>query len=257
MFVYEINGIKIFFSKDFNETIKLIDTIITETKNPCQITTLNTLIYYQTKKDFETYLAVKNSKLVIADSFGITFFVNIFNFKFFKRQPGIELIDYLCLLSKRKNYKIYLLGSTKEVVSKTKFVLEKKYLLEICGAHHGYFLNSQNLTNEVIKDINAKSVDILLVGLPTEIQEKWIFKNLNKLNCRIVIGVGGSFDVISGKIPRAPRLFQIIGLEWYYRLLIQPSRIKRILKLPLAMIFLFFDFLKNYFNKFNFKYEKR
>ncbi len=255
MFIYEINGIKIFFSRNFDETINLIDNILAKTKNPCQITTLNTLIYYQTKKDFETYLAVKNSKLVIADSFGITFFVNLFNFKFFRRQPGIELIHYIFLLSKRKNYKIYLLGSTEEVVLKTKVVLEKKYLLKIYGVHHGYFLNSQDLTEKVISDINSKSIDILLVGLPTEIQEKWIFKNLNKLNCKIVIGVGGSFDVISNTLPRAPKLFQIICLEWYYRLLIQPSRIKRILKLPLAIFFLFFDFLKNHFNKFNLRYE--
>jgi N-acetylglucosaminyldiphosphoundecaprenol N-acetyl-beta-D-mannosaminyltransferase len=122
--------------------------------------------------------------------------------------------------------------------------LKKQFCVDVVGYHHGYiFLDGKDFSEEIIDDINKKSVDILLVGLPTELQEHWIKKNIDKLNCKIVIGVGGSFDIISGRLKRAPKLFRILGLEWYFRLLQEPWRIKRILKLPLALTILFFDCL--------------
>lgn len=244
MFIFELRGIKISFPKNPQDVLRDIEKIIATKRYPSQIVTLNTLIYYQTKRDFETYAALKNASLVLPDSFGITFFCSIFNFRILKRYPGINLIHYICLLAKEKKYKIYLLGATQEVVEKTKSILKDRYFVNIVGCHNGYIFNDNNLSDKIVKDISEKVVDILLVGLPTEIQERWIYKNLHRLNCKIAIGLGGSFDVISGKLKRAPKIFQYIGLEWYYRLLIEPWRIKRIVKLPLAVTFLIYDCIK-------------
>jgi N-acetylglucosaminyldiphosphoundecaprenol N-acetyl-beta-D-mannosaminyltransferase len=243
MFTYEINGIRISFPKNINQLIRTIDKVISNAVYPCQIVTLNTLIYLQTKLNYLTYQAVKSS-LVIPDSFGISFCTSLFSLRFLKKYPGIELIHYLCLLAKQKNYKLYLLGAKQEVVEKAGDVLKQRYGVNIVGIHHGYFFKPKDLSYEVIEDINKKSPDILLVGLPTEIQEGWIYENLKKLNCKIVIGLGGSFDVISGRISRAPKIFRFLNMEWYYRLLLEPWRIKRIIKLPLAFILLFFDCVK-------------
>jgi len=243
MFTYEVNKIKISFPKDINQLINTIDEIISGSSSPCQIVTLNTLIYLQTKLDFSAYQSLKSS-LVIPDSFGISFCASLFNLRFLKRYPGIELIHYLCLLAKQKNYKFYLLGAKQEVVEKARDVLKQRYGVNIVGIHNGYFFKPRDLSDKVIEDINEKSPDILLVGLPSEVQESWIYKNLKKLNCKIVVGLGGSFDVISGKISRAPKIFRILNMEWYYRLLLEPWRVKRIIKLPLAFILLFFDCFK-------------
>ncbi len=242
MYVFRIGKIKVVFAK-VEEILKQIESFLSKEK-PCQIVTLNSLIYLQSKIDYLTKKALEEAKLILCDSFGIALCCSIFSAKVLKHQPGIELIDHICCLAKEKNCKIYLFGANEIVVSNVAEKLKKEFLINVVGYHHGYiFLNNKDLSDKVVEEINKRSVDILFVALPTEIQEHWIKKHIDKLNCKVVIGVGGSFDIISGKLKRAPKLFRILGLEWYYRLLQEPWRIKRILRLPLAITILFFDCL--------------
>jgi len=126
---------------------------------------------------------------------------------------GIELIKNL-------KGKIFLFGGTKEVVEKTKEKLGQK----IVGAENGY----QDFNN-VIEKINIARPDILLVGLGSPKQEKFIYENLSKMpSVKLAVGVGGAFDFISGRVKRAPKILQKIGMEWLWRLFVQPQRIKRI-----------------------------
>ena len=116
--------------------------------------------------------------------------------------------------------KIFLFGATQEVVKKT----AEKLGGSVIGYEHGY----QDL-EKVVEKINLVKPEILLVGLGSPKQEKFIYYNLKKMpSVKLAIGVGGAFDFISGRIKRAPKFLQKIGLEWLWRLILQPRRIKRI-----------------------------
>ncbi|MCS7227554.1 MAG: WecB/TagA/CpsF family glycosyltransferase [Endomicrobia bacterium] len=253
MYVFHFHHTKIIFAK-IEEIIKCIDSILSTTfQIPSQIITLNLLIYLQSKFCHFTREAISSAKLIICDSAGISLCCSLFSFKLLKHQPGIELIEHICKLASDKGYKIYLLGSTQQVVEIVKQKLETKFCVNIVGVHHGFIFSPTDLTGQVIDDINSLLPDILFVGLPTEIQERWIYQNLPRLKCKIVIGIGGSFDVISGKLKRAPKFFRKLGLEWYFRLLQQPWRIARVIKLPLAFAFFIYDCFKEKLSKFNTK----
>lgn len=137
----------------------------------------------------------------------------------FLKKPIKESINGVDLIYKLKG-KTFLLGGKKGVAEKVK----EKLNTEIVGAEHGY----QDL-NQVIEKINKANPDILLVNLGSPGQEKWIYYNLKKMpSVKVAIGVGGAFDFISGRIKRAPRPLQRTGLEWLWRLILQPWRVKRI-----------------------------
>lgn len=128
---------------------------------------------------------------------------------------GIELIKNL-------KGRIFLFGATQEVVERTAEKLGER----IAGFEHGY----QNYDG-VINKINQIKPEILLVGLGSPKQEKFIAENLSKMPCvKLAIGVGGAFDFISGRVKRAPKIFQKSGLEWLWRLILQPQRISRIFR---------------------------
>ena len=102
--------------------------------------------------------------------------------------------------------------------------------LKIVGVHNGYFNEKEE--RNIISDIKRAHPSLLLVGLGSPKQEKWIYNNLRLTGAKAAIGIGGSFDVMSGNLKRAPKIFCRLGLEWFYRLITQPTRIKRMMKLP-------------------------
>ncbi len=256
--VVEINKIKILFAKK-EEVIKQISKLLSSSNTrPCQVVTLNSLIYLQTKFDYTIFKAVKDAALVLPDSLGIIMVGFLLTGKKFSRITGVDVVCDIFKLAHKKGYKLFLLGSRQQVVEKVKLFITKRYSVEVVGVHHGYFDPDDE---SIIERINIAEPDILLVGLPAEppfrifykknnnipIQEKWVYKNLAKLKTKLVIGIGGSFDVLSGELSRAPKFFQILGLEWYYRFLQQPWRIIRLIKLPLAMMFLIIDVITQKF----------
>ena len=122
--------------------------------------------------------------------------------------------------------------------------MQEKYPhLKIVGGHNGYFDEKEE--KKILYDIKKLSPSILLVGLGAPKQEKWIYDNIRLTTAKVAIGIGGSFDVMSGKTKRAPKIFCKLGLEWFYRLLKQPSRFMRMLRLPqFALIVLKKQYLK-------------
>lgn len=140
------------------------------------------------------------------------------------RFTGIDCMDIICNQSRTINAKIFLYGAKPNVVNNAKIKLEAKYPgINIVGVLDGY----QEDNDSIIDIINKSKADILFVALGSPKQEYWIENNKNKLNVKILQGVGGSFDVISGKVKRAPKWMQRIGLEWFYRLIKQPNRVWR------------------------------
>jgi len=145
---------------------------------------------------------------------------------------GVELIYKLNQKSKIKNQKLFLLGGTEDVVKKT----AEKLGDSVIGFEHGY----RDL-DKVVEKINLAKPEILLVGLGSPEQEKFIYNHLSKMpSVKLAIGVGGAFDFISGQVKRAPKIIQKIGMEWLWRLILEPRRVKRIFLGVFGLILLTF-----------------
>ncbi len=156
---------------------------------------------------------------------------------------GIDLIHAICASDFMAGKRIYLLGAGKGIAEKAGEKIKEKYPdIVIAGAEEGgegdFFKEVDEL---LIGRINAASPDVLFVALGSPKQEKWIARNLSRLeSVRVAMGVGGSFDVISGKVRRAPRLLQERGMEWLWRLMCDPRRLKRIYNASFRLAWLIF-----------------
>lgn len=198
-----------------------------------QIVTPDTLAMLRARKDNQYLKITKEASLVTPDGAGLLWATATLDHPLIERITGIDLINLICQLAVKKNYCLYLLGSKEEVIQKAVENLERRYPgIRIVGYHHGYFgFNEEG----IIKEIKKKKPDFLLVGMGVPKQEIWISKVKENLGVPVCIGIGGSFDVLSGKIPRAPLWMQNHGMEWIYRLLKEPKRIKRAVALPYFM----------------------
>jgi N-acetylglucosaminyldiphosphoundecaprenol N-acetyl-beta-D-mannosaminyltransferase len=142
---------------------------------------------------------------------------------------------HTCELAPLRNYRIFILGAPEEVNAAAVEELRRRFPgINIVGRANGYFEPRAN--SDLVRRINDSATDILFVALGSPRQERWIEANLPHLNVRVCQGIGGTLDTIVGTAKRAPHAWQALGLEWAYRLLSQPSRAKRQLKL-LAFVF--------------------
>ena len=143
-------------------------------------------------------------------------------------------------LAYRKDKSIYFLGGKEGVAEEAEVKLRQRYKdINIVGMHNGYFDDEEEKI--IINDIINLKPDIVFVALGAHKQEKWIFRNRHNMPVKIAMGVGGSIDVIAGKVKRAPLFYQKAGLEWFYRLLKEPKRIFRVLKLPKFILLSLYD----------------
>lgn len=180
------------------------------------------------RKNSELKMLLNSSTYKIADGVGVIIASTIKRGNIKSRITGIDCMDMLCKLSNDNGYKIFMYGAKEEIIKQAKINLEKKYPnIKIVGYINGY----EKDNDLIIKKINEAKPNILFVALGSPKQEFWIKENMKKLDVNIFQGVGGSFDVFSQNIKRAPKWMQNIGLEWFYRLLKEPSRIGRQLKL--------------------------
>lgn len=210
-----------------------------------KIFTPNPEMLVDAEKD-EYFKKVLNSgDLNVCDGFGLALVGGL------KRYSGVDLMQDVCVLAEKQNRSIYLLGSgSDEVVSRTLEVLKQKYSgLDIVGYNKGPILKTEDLrlkieneeeNEELLYNIIMTAPDILFVAFGHGKQEKWIFENLPHLpSVKIAMGVGGTFDYISGRVKRAPLFLRQIGLEWLYRLIKQPKRIGRIFKATFKFLYLY------------------
>ena len=200
------------------------------------VVTLNAEGIYMAQHDAEFLTVIENAGLVTPDGNGVLWAARQMNVNLPERVTGIDLIHALCAKGAKKSWRIYLLGGKPGIAEEASKALQGTYPgIEICGVHDGYFHSQAEDEEQVITDIAAQKPDILLVGMGMPFQEKWLAANAGRLNVAVAIGVGGSFDVIAGRIKRAPKLWQKLKLEWLWRVFLEPKRIKRIMVLPLFM----------------------
>lgn len=173
-------------------TQKLINAI--ENNEKCFVVTPNPEIVMIAQKDLELKKIINSADLVIADGIGIVLASKFNKIKIKNRVAGYDLVQKFFSMS--KNYKIYFLGSSSQIIELAKKNMQEKFKnINIVGAHNGFFDNNE----EIINQINLLNPDVLLVGMGAPKQEKWIYKYKDKLNAKVFIGIGGSFDVMSGK----------------------------------------------------------
>lgn len=167
---------------------------------------------------------------IIPDGVGVIAAGRIIKQPFKEKIAGIEVMEEILKLSEKNGMKVYMLGAEEWVLKEAAKECTIRYSALIKGYHNGYF----NLENcqEIIDDINSSGADVLLVGMGCPRQELFIAKYRHLLNCNIMMGVGGSFDVLAGKVKRAPKWMISIGMEWLYRVINEPARIVRLVNIP-------------------------
>jgi len=185
----------------------------------------------RTQEEPELLAIVRQADLVTPDGAGALIAANLQGVRLPERVSGVDLVDRLSRLSAEKGYRIYLFGAAEEVADAAAEVLKSRYpQLVIAGTRNGFFSADDEET--IVREIAAAKPDILFVALGIPKQEMFIRRHFAALGVPVMIGVGGSFDVISGRLQRAPHWMQRLGLEWLYRLIQEPARLPRAAVLP-------------------------
>lgn len=207
------------------------------------IYTPNTEIVMMCQDDDEFLDFMNRSDINIADGIGLVYASKIKNHPLKGKVAGFDLSMRLLELAGKKGLKLYAVGGKPGVAETAMNNVHEKYPgIVISGHHHGYFKGAHlgqggnPEEQKVVDEINAREPDILFVGFGAKKQEQWIEFNKDKLNAKIIIGNGGTIDVLAGNVKRAPDIYVNLGLEWLYRLIKEPSRISRQAVLPVFML---------------------
>ncbi len=198
-----------------------------------QVVTINPEMFAQAEKDQEFLNIVTNSEMVVPDGVGIKLALK-FKGKNIEVISGIDFSRELLNRCAADGYKVAIVGSKEDVIAKAVENLKNEIPnINIVYWHNGYFDDN----NQIYNEIKASEPNLVLVALGSPKQEYFIYNAKNILPPCLMIGIGGSLDVWSGNVKRAPKLFQKLGLEWLYRTICEPSRFKRIFPaLPLFLI---------------------
>ena len=198
------------------------------------VVTPNPEIVWMARRDETLRAAINGADLVLPDGIGIILGARILGSPLRGgRVPGIDFAGALFGEMAQYGGSIFLLGAKPGVAEEAGQKLGGQYPgLVITGTADGYFTDD----TQVIDKINAAKPDVLLVCLGSPKQELWMAENASRLEVKLCAGLGGALDVFAGQVMRAPVLFRKLGLEWLYRLIRQPSRIKRMIKLPLFLL---------------------
>ena len=192
-----------------------------------------TFKYTQSDKEIAKMFDYKDVSIV-PDGIGVVKAAKILNIDVKERIAGIDIANELLKIGNELEKTIYFFGSKQEVIDDLLKVVNEKYpKLKVIGSCNGYVGNKDEVFEEILK----LKPDICLVALGIPSQEKLIYKYINKFDKGIFVGVGGSFDVISGHKKRAPKLFIKLNLEWLYRIVCEPSRLKRFYNNNIKFIF--------------------
>ena len=199
------------------------------------IVTPNAEIIMAARKDPGLKAALNAADVCLPDGIGVVIASKIIGKPLAERTTGFDFMMKVMETSDKEGLSLFLLGGKPGVAEKAGEKIKAMFPgTQIAGSHHGYF--KENDEQEVIDKINNKKPDILLVAMGCPKQEIFMIHNKDKLKFRVAMGVGGSLDVLSGTVRRAPVFMQKAGLEWLYRLLTQPLRFKRMSVLPLFLI---------------------
>jgi N-acetylglucosaminyldiphosphoundecaprenol N-acetyl-beta-D-mannosaminyltransferase len=189
---------------------------------------VNAHVLNQSREDPGLRTALEEADLVYCDGYGVRLAAKALSTEIPHRMTGADWIWDLAALCEKQDSSVYLLGCDPGVAAQAGQRLRRAHpRLRVVGTHHGYFQIGSGHDERVIEDINARKPDILLVGMGTPKQEIWAQRTVERLNCDVLWSVGALFDFVSGRVPRAPASLSDNGLEWIFRLAIEPKRMWR------------------------------
>lgn len=220
-----------------DEVITRIGGYISEGR-PRQVITVNAELLYRAQRERELLDLINQADLVTADGIGVVWAARTLGTPVSEKVSGIDMIQIMAPTAAEKGWRLFLLGSapgTAEAAAERLSRLAPG--INIVGCHHGYFKPGPE-EEELLKMIEEKSPDLLLVALGAPRQDYWIRDHLvgGRLRVPVSMGIGGSLDVLSGKVKRAPRWMSKTGMEWIWRLIQEPWRYKRMSVLPLFVL---------------------
>jgi bacterial polymer biosynthesis proteins, WecB/TagA/CpsF family len=219
------------FSKmSMDETVNYLTEAI-EQKRQTHVITANPIMVMSAVESQDYYKMMRKAELIVPDGAGVVWAANYVGTPVAERVTGFDLLHRLMQEGEKRKWTAYLLGTSQEVIEAAAEKLQLQYpQVRIVGYRNGYFGADQDA--EVVEAIRQAAPDLLFVARGAETQEPWIAKYKKQLGVPFIMGVGGSFDIVAGKLKRAPMLFQKLRLEWFYRLLQEPKRLPRMMVLP-------------------------
>ncbi|MBE7017338.1 MAG: WecB/TagA/CpsF family glycosyltransferase [Ruminococcaceae bacterium] len=221
-----------FNNTSMDEALEYILSLMPEHKAK-YIVTPNPEIVMRARSDHSLASAIENSSLVLPDGVGIMYGAKILSRSLKERIPGIDFTSLLFEHMARNGKSVFLFGAKPGIAEKAADNISSQFPgLIIVGTNDGYFSDDK----PIIDKINEAKPDLLLVCLGFPKQELWMQSNADKLDVGIMIGAGGSLDVFSGTVERAPLGWRKLGLEWLHRLIKEPRRFKRMLVLPKFLV---------------------
>jgi N-acetylglucosaminyldiphosphoundecaprenol N-acetyl-beta-D-mannosaminyltransferase len=205
------------------QTIALIDHAI-RSRRPVQHVCINVAKFVAMRTNDELDRDVRSSDLINIDGMGIVWAARLLGVKVPERVSGIDLMEKLIQLCAVNRYRPYFLGATPEVLQASISNFRRRFVgLELAGSQHGYFAKNQE--REIVCRIKASEADCLFIGMPTPHKERLLARFRDDFGVPFIMGVGGAFDVFAGRIHRAPRALQNVGLEWLFRTVQEPLRL--------------------------------
>ena len=227
-----LEKIKVFLKQDVTRTIY----------------TPNTEIVMECRENSKLKDILNRGDIVIPDGIGLIYASKIKKKGLTERVTGCDVSADILDIANIEGYSLFLLGGQPGVAEEASEKIAKKYPnIKLVGTHDGYFKGTHTGNTghaeeiAVVDQINKSKADILFVGLGAPKQELWIDENKDNLNCKVIIGNGGTIDILAERVKRAPEVYQKLGLEWLYRLSKDPTRIKRQMVIPIFILTILFS----------------
>jgi N-acetylglucosaminyldiphosphoundecaprenol N-acetyl-beta-D-mannosaminyltransferase len=215
---------------DMKSTLDAIDEFVRD-GSPHHLVTADASMLVMAQDDPELRTIISRAELVTPDSVGVLWAAKRQQQRLRERVSGVEIVENLCARSAQSGYRLYFLGAGPGVAEQAATRMREKYPgAQVVGTRDGFFKPED--AAEIVAEIRRRETDIICVALGIPKQEKWIAAHRNQLGAAVLIGVGGTFDVLSGNVKRAPRWMQKAKLEWLWRLISNPKKIGKVMMLP-------------------------
>lgn len=215
---------------DMPEALRRIDSFIAE-GGPHLVLTADSSMLVAAQTDAEVAEIFSEASLVTPDSVGVLWASKEFGKPITAKVSGVDLVDQICRRSSETGYRIYFLGAAEGVAEEAADNLRAKHPgCQIVGTRNGFF--SADEQDAIAAEIGDLKADVLFVAMGIPRQEKFIRATQELHRAKVAMGVGGSFDVFSGRVKRAPKLFQKLKIEWLWRVLLNPSKLPKVMTLP-------------------------
>ncbi len=205
-----------------SDTIRLVDKTIAD-RGSLHIGVVNAAKIVNMRRDPSLDWSVRTSDVILADGMSVVWASRLLGQRLPERVAGIDLMTEMLRLAHERGYRVYFLGAKQEVLGRVLDHVRETYPnLVIAGSHHGYYAESDEAG--LASDIGDAKADMLFVAMTSPKKEQFLARWADTLGVRVCHGVGGSFDVIAGKVRRAPAIWQRLGIEWLYRVIQEPGR---------------------------------